>query len=302
MNEPVEITQHGDESPKYLSDEVPRQPRPLMTKLARIQGKLDSVEKRGQHDYFNYPYLKIGDVYDALRPLMGEEGVSIVPHLRAWRHEPAKTSGGKETTRHTIEVDWAICDGESGDTEVVAMPGEALDSEDKGLQKALSASHKALLISVFQVSGEDPEAGSGQQQGTRPARQPSQPDKQESSRIVTKIVKGLTAADGKSTIVGIDGGTEFIAFHGGRGDTITAEQLRQAKVSGADCIIEVVQTGRARAKIISLKIGEAPQKGASPFPPEARSATPHAEKPSKLEQDLGITGEELGFPTSEGAR
>lgn len=229
-------------------------PRPLFQSLARVKQALPPIEKRGDHDYFHYAYTKISDIYNALRPLMAAECVTEIPQVLKHETSPAKTSNGKETTRHYVEVAWTFIHGESGDFQVIPMPGESSDNEDKGLQKAISASHKALLTAMFEIGGEDPEGGAQNRQPSRqsppPAQKQSQPAAPEKKETVVGLVSDVAwVAKGKGgyTTLKIDGAMA-VCFHPANGPSF--DDLKAC--NGKQCRVELLHDSGKYPKVARL--------------------------------------------------
>jgi hypothetical protein len=228
------------------------EPRPLFQALARVKKALPPIEKRGDHDFFHYAYTKIADIYNALRPLMAAECVTEIPQVLKHETSPAKTSGEKDTTRHYVEVAWTFIHGESGDFQVITMPGESLDKEDKGLQKAISASHKALLTAMFEIGGEDPEGGTQNRQPSRQTPPPKQnhQDASEKKETVVGLISDVAwVAKGKGgyTSLKIDG-AQAVCFHPPNGPSF--DELKDC--SGRQCRLELVHDSGKYPKVARL--------------------------------------------------
>lgn len=128
----------------------------LVQKLARVLAAMSRIPKNGRHPQ-GWSFSTESDIADMVRPQLAEQGVIMVPQLR--RHQQdiiGRTRAGADIVRHTVDVDYMITDGES----VITVPwrGQADDSSDKGLAKALTACQKYMLIRLLQLSsGDDPD-------------------------------------------------------------------------------------------------------------------------------------------------
>lgn len=132
----------------------------LAEKLARIYQDVDRFAKSkqitGQGPSFSY--TPVEEIADDLRKRMGAEGIVMVPsQIDVVATEDAGTTkSGTTRWRHVIRVDWTLTDGT--DSLTVSSVGEAMDTGDKGMNKAQTAARKYALIGAFQLStGDDPD-------------------------------------------------------------------------------------------------------------------------------------------------
>lgn len=131
----------------------------LYAKIANVMADVKRVEKRGRNDHFKYDFVTAEDVKDLVRPLLAKHGLALLPTIEGMERE---TKGNQVLTRLTVSFTLAC--GETGETVTSLWHGEALDNQDKGINKALTAVLKYYLINTFQVStGDeaDPDAGQG---------------------------------------------------------------------------------------------------------------------------------------------
>ena len=84
----------------------------LFAKLASILGTIKHVPKAGWNDFHKYNYIKEDDLVAAIRPLLAEQGVSILFECEDILHvEQVTTSKGK--TERIVAVRCAITIGDS---------------------------------------------------------------------------------------------------------------------------------------------------------------------------------------------
>ncbi len=150
----------------------------LWAKMAAITADVGRVPKNGYNDHYKYHFAKESDVVDAVKKACYDHNVSI--RFGAIRetieHIAVKTSKGNPATEVRLWVRMTVtnCDDPS-EKFVEEFPGEAQDSGDKGIWKAVTGARKYALISTFLVStGDDPEnsgAGDGAAEQPRDAKQ-----------------------------------------------------------------------------------------------------------------------------------
>ena len=130
----------------------------LFAKLASILGTIKHVPKTGWNDFHKYNYIREDDLVAAIRPLLAEQGVSILFECEDILHvEQVTTSKGK--TERIVAVRCAITIGDKdGHMHKVSMIGEGQDAGDKAVYKAMTGAMKYWMYKTFMVStGDDPE-------------------------------------------------------------------------------------------------------------------------------------------------
>jgi hypothetical protein len=130
----------------------------LAAKLAKVVMETTRVEKRGHNDFHGYDYATAADVLDAVRKHLAEQHVIIVPRITGSSviEKPRENKSPQFIT--TVEVTYAVIDGESNDMLEIPWRGCGEDSGDKGLYKALTGGYKYLLFQLFMIpTGDDPE-------------------------------------------------------------------------------------------------------------------------------------------------
>lgn len=120
----------------------------LAAKMSAITGAVARIPKTGRHPSQGWMFATEGDISDAIRPLMAEQGIAVFSSVV--EHTYATAAADARATRHYVRVEYTITDGT--DQMVVFWAGEADDWNDKGLNKALTACRKGFLINTFFVS------------------------------------------------------------------------------------------------------------------------------------------------------
>jgi hypothetical protein len=118
-------------------------------KLARIASQVRAVEKRSTNKDDKYSFRSIYHIYNELHPLFAREGVFLVPEVLDSTETFVDTFKGR-ASKQKVKVKWTFhCQDES--CVVSTTLGEALDTSDKGVNKALTASIKYLLTYMFLI-------------------------------------------------------------------------------------------------------------------------------------------------------
>ena len=120
----------------------------LFAKLARAMGKLERLPKRGHNDHFNYDFVTVADVADAVRKALAEEGVAFFASMDGLAQDNHKT---------TASFLFTFADGQTGATWQCRWHGEAIDTQDKGIAKAATSATKYFLLKTLLLSTGDEE-------------------------------------------------------------------------------------------------------------------------------------------------
>jgi hypothetical protein len=128
---------------------APIAPRSLIRKLAEVMAEVERIPKSGRNEFHKYDYATEADIVAAVRKLLAERHVMILPGL----HE-----AHREGTLTTALMTFTLCDGESGEERTFQWAGTGDDKGDKGLYKAITGGLKYFLLKTFLMpTGDDPE-------------------------------------------------------------------------------------------------------------------------------------------------
>lgn len=134
----------------------------LYKKIAAVTAAIKRVPKSGKNTYFHYDYAMEGDVVDALRGLLAENNLAVLPPtVLTWeRGDP--DAKGQFLTR--VQYQFGLGDCETGETFESTWWAEAQDNADKSFNKAATSGLKYWLLKSFLVStgddaNDDPDHG-----------------------------------------------------------------------------------------------------------------------------------------------
>ena len=127
----------------------------VYTKMLEVQQAMAKagIEKGQKNQHGNYYFRGIDDVQNALAPVLADVGLLVIPSVIHRSFSKSETTGGKATNRWVVDVRYQFVDpdGKEGDhiSAVTEFSGEAYDTSDKGLQKAITSAYKYMLFEVF---------------------------------------------------------------------------------------------------------------------------------------------------------
>jgi len=141
---------------------------PLLKALNAVMAKVGYVQKGSRNAFHNYSYASEGELLEALRPAMVENGLILLPSMDT---PPTIDEYGNThlvmayTLAHTSGAVWP---------EKLLIPGCGNDKNksgigDKGTYKALTGANKYLLFKLFQIAtGDDPEVPNAMETSKEP--------------------------------------------------------------------------------------------------------------------------------------
>ena len=120
--------------------------------ILSIMAEVGAIGKDGHNTSQNYKFRGIDTIVAAIQPALINHGVTIVPRILSHtseNREGINRDGHKTLARFcTVEVQYRI-PGPNGDYVDAVMVGEANDSADKAMNKALSAAAKYFYNQTF---------------------------------------------------------------------------------------------------------------------------------------------------------
>jgi len=152
----------------------------LYAKMAKVLTGVTRLPKTGYNQRFDYMYATESDVTDMVRKLLAEVGLCMFVSMEDATITPTKTSRGNDTNHVVVALQVSICDGDSGVCWISEWRGEARDTQDKGITKAVTSALKYFLLKTFLISTgdrtEDPDGSWGDDEpGSQPKQRQSSP-------------------------------------------------------------------------------------------------------------------------------
>lgn len=130
--------------------------------LCEINKKIEAIGKNQKNQQQGFSFRGIDDVMNELHNLFSENGVIIMPKVLDVKRSERTNKNGTAifTTLLTVEFTFIASDGS---TISAVCLGEAMDSGDKGVNKAMSIALKYALLQMFlipTVEQKDPDSES----------------------------------------------------------------------------------------------------------------------------------------------
>ncbi|MFE3452443.1 ERF family protein [Nonomuraea sp. NPDC059194] len=125
--------------------------------LAQVMKKVRSVAKRDQNSHGNYVFRGVDAVVNAVGPKLRDVGVIVVPIVEDSSYDTVEVGRNRTQMGHaqvTVTYRFYGPDGTHLDCRV---PGEAMDSGDKAMSKAMSVAFRTALIQALCLPTDDPD-------------------------------------------------------------------------------------------------------------------------------------------------
>lgn len=112
------------------------------------------ISKDRKNQQQGYSFRGIDDVYNALSPLLADNGLCILPRMLSRQCEERTNKNGTALFYVTVEAEFDFVCAEDGSKHTVKTFGEAMDSGDKATNKAMSAAYKYAAFQSFAIPTE----------------------------------------------------------------------------------------------------------------------------------------------------
>jgi len=177
--------------------------------IISIMQEVGAIGKDGHNTSQNYKFRGIDTIVAAIQPALINNGVTIIPRIlssKSENREGVNRDGHKTLARFcTVEIQYRIT-GPAGDYVDAVMVGEANDSADKAMNKALSAAAKYFYNQTFwlPVAVDDGDADHFEQNSwSRPASPQPQAGNSLAGKVASAAGRPASAPAPKSAGGGI---------------------------------------------------------------------------------------------------
>ncbi len=135
------------------------EPLTVHAALVEVMREVTHVGKKDRNDFHNFMFRGIDTVLDGVGPALRTHGVLVVPKLLDLASRDTKTEKDKTQREVTVEVQYTFY-GPAGDTIEAVVPGEAADTGDKAVSKAMSVAFRIALLQALSIPTNEPDAAS----------------------------------------------------------------------------------------------------------------------------------------------
>lgn len=127
----------------------------LYQRIAAIYADCENIPKNGFNSFQRYKYVTEADVTEHMRKLFAKHGVVL--HTTIENIEMTEDKRERSTSRfYRIQVHYLLINIDiPTETLSSVFYGEASDTGDKGIYKAMTGAHKYFLMKTFCLGGDD---------------------------------------------------------------------------------------------------------------------------------------------------
>jgi hypothetical protein len=111
----------------------------------------EGLGKNQTNQHQGFKFRGIDDLYGILQPALSAGGLVMAPDLRSLERKEYTTDKGKLQFYTVVNVGYHLIATEDGSTAFFQYAGEAADTGDKSLSKALTMAFKSFCFHVFQI-------------------------------------------------------------------------------------------------------------------------------------------------------
>ena len=159
--------------------------------ISAVQAALakEGIGKDQKNAQQGFKYRGIDDVYNSLAPILAENKLCILPRMMSKDvvERPSKSGGVLFYT--TIWAEFDLVSSIDGSKHTVSSYGEAMDSGDKSIGKAMSYAYKSMAFMTFSIptDGENDPDGQTHEVAAKTYSQPvAKPSGQVGSAVTPK--------------------------------------------------------------------------------------------------------------------
>jgi hypothetical protein len=173
--------------------------------IVAITGELakEGISKDKTNQQQGFKYRGIDQVYGALSPLLATHNLCILPRIISKDVVERVNAKGTALFYTTVEAEFDMVSAIDGSRHTVRSYGEAMDSGDKSIGKAMSYAYKAMAFMAFAIPTEgdnDPDATTHELQpsgGPQPANS-APPGSTATGGAISEAQAKMVYAKGKS--------------------------------------------------------------------------------------------------------
>ena len=130
----------------------------IFERISAVMEDVQAVKKTDTNTQQHYNFRGIDAVVNAVGPAFRKHKVvGPVPHATSVTYRDVQTTTGKPSRECTVMVTYRFY-GPKGDFMETEVPGESMDSGDKGTPKAMSVAERIALLQILCIPTDDVEA------------------------------------------------------------------------------------------------------------------------------------------------
>ena len=122
--------------------------------VAGVIADIGAVGKDKVNKQQGFKYRSVDDVYSVLNPALAKNKIFILPEILDQKREMRTNKNGTQMTWVTLKIKYTLFADDGSFIETILL-GEAMDTGDKAINKAMAIAYKYLCFQVFCIPVED---------------------------------------------------------------------------------------------------------------------------------------------------
>jgi len=136
--------------------------------LLKTRHDVGIIGKGDRNTFHNFAYRGIDSILNRVGPALLVNEINVIPELRSLDSRDITTEKGKRAREVTVTMAYTYT-GPEGDSVVALVAGEASDTGDSAVSKAMSVALRIAHIQMLQIpTGESDPAGKSTTRGVDP--------------------------------------------------------------------------------------------------------------------------------------
>jgi hypothetical protein len=125
--------------------------------LAAVMADVQAVAKTDRNTHQQFSFRGIDAVLNAVGPVLRRHGVVVVPDVVSHTFETVEVGAKRSLMGHVILHVRYVFVGPEGDQLACSVVGEAMDSGDKAVPKAMSVAFRTALLQALALPTDEPD-------------------------------------------------------------------------------------------------------------------------------------------------
>jgi hypothetical protein len=125
--------------------------------LAAVMADVQAVGKSDRNTHQGFAFRGIDAVLNAVGPVLRRHGVVVVPDVVSHTFETVEVGQKRSLMGHVIVHVRYVFVGPEGDQLTCSVLGEAMDSGDKAVPKAMSVAFRTALLQALALPTDEPD-------------------------------------------------------------------------------------------------------------------------------------------------
>ena len=129
-------------------------PPKIYAAIAGVINDIGAVSKDKVNKQQGFKYRSVDDVYSVLNPALAKNKVFILPEILDETREIGTSKSGGRVTSVILKMKYTVYAEDGSHIETI-LKGEAMDTGDKAINKAMAIAYKYLCFQLFCIPVED---------------------------------------------------------------------------------------------------------------------------------------------------